>query len=96
MSQRSAALLSFLPLPQRVHLNVLVNPHRPASPLKFFMKSDERGVQGLAVGSYIDRLVALRLSCQESRATEKHFVQEKALSSSTPYEASSSSSLVML
>ncbi|CDJ64193.1 hypothetical protein, conserved [Eimeria necatrix] len=38
---------------QRVFINVLVNPHRPANPIKFFMKGRE-GVQGLPVGSYID------------------------------------------
>lgn len=50
--------LPVLSAPQRVHLNVLVNPHRPASPMRFFTMERD-GVRGLALGSYIDRSVYL-------------------------------------
>lgn len=47
---RQAAISQLI---QKVFINVLVNPHRPANPMKFFMKGRE-GVQGLPVGAYID------------------------------------------
>ncbi|XP_026192612.1 uncharacterized protein LOC34622554 [Cyclospora cayetanensis] len=57
---------------QRVHLNVLVNPHRPASPMRFFMRGRD-GVQGLPVGSYIDSGPIIPIS-PDTATLEKKFL----------------------
>ncbi|KAL8447907.1 hypothetical protein Emed_004202 [Eimeria media] len=58
---------------QRVHLNVMINPHRPASPLKFFM-SNHNTVQGLAVGAYIDSGPIIPVSPDTGMLEEKFLI----------------------
>ncbi|KAL8271256.1 hypothetical protein Esti_004822 [Eimeria stiedai] len=58
---------------QHVHLNVMINPHRPASPLKFFM-SRQNTVQGLAVGAYIDSGPIIPVSPDTGMLEEKFLI----------------------
>lgn len=55
---------------QRVHLNVLINPHRPASPMRFFMMGRDN-VQGLALGSYIDSGPIIPVASDTAEAEKK-------------------------
>ncbi|KAL8434248.1 hypothetical protein Efla_002013 [Eimeria flavescens] len=58
---------------QHVYLNVMINPHRPASPMKFFL-SKYGQVQGLDVGTYIDSGPIIPVSPDTGKLEQKFLV----------------------